>query len=85
MHHGGSSYRRQTFASETESFFNVRDFTAAAHWAIERLGVMLSRDDVEGCASAKTSRSDGQRPQPMTAADLGCFDPRRFADIPELY
>ena len=44
----GSSQRRQTVAPETESLFNVRNFAAAAHYAVERLAGMLSRDDVEG-------------------------------------
>ncbi|WP_050999303.1 pyridoxal phosphate-dependent decarboxylase family protein [Bradyrhizobium elkanii] len=82
---GGSPCRLQTFASEIESSFNVRDFTAAAHWAIERLADVLSRDDVEGLRLQRPVDLMASARDLMTAADLGRFDVRRFADIVELY
>ncbi|MCS3453767.1 hypothetical protein M2222_009338 [Bradyrhizobium elkanii] len=82
---GGSPCRLQTFASEIEASFNVRDFTAAAHWAIERLADVLSRDDVEGLRLQRPVDLMASARNLMTAADLGRFDVRRFADIVELY
>ncbi|MGM4954241.1 pyridoxal-dependent decarboxylase (plasmid) [Bradyrhizobium barranii] len=81
----GSSQRRQTVAPETESLFNVRNFAAAAHYAVERLAGMLSRDDVEGVHLQRPADLMASARSLMTPADLDGFDAARFADILELY
>lgn len=81
----GSSHQRETFATETESVFKVREFSVAAHQAIEWLADMLSRDEVEGVRLQRPVDLMARARSLMTKADSGGFDSRRFADILELY
>ncbi|QIG95536.1 pyridoxal phosphate-dependent decarboxylase family protein [Bradyrhizobium sp. 6(2017)] len=82
---GGSSVAPKAPSAGTEAFFSVRDFTVAAHQAVERLADMLSNDKVEGVRLQRPSDLMAKARSLMTAADLGRFEPRRFADILELY
>lgn len=67
----GSSHQRETFATETESVFKVREFSVAAHQAIEWLADMLSRDEVEGVRLQRPVDLMARARSLMTKADSG--------------